>query len=61
MARHEIAGDPRFFAHSGPFTAAAVAAAAGGTAAEAAAGVLLAGVASLAVAGPDQVGFLDNR
>ena len=61
MERSEIAGDPRFFARSGPFTPAAVAMAAGGTVSQPAADVPLAGVAPLAVAGPDQVGFLDNR
>lgn len=61
MERSGIAGDPRFFARSGPFTPAVVAAAAGGTVSQSAAAVPLAGVAPLAVAGPDQVGFLDNR
>lgn len=61
MERSEIAGDPRFFARSGPFTPAAVAMAAGGTVSQPAADVPLAGVAPLAAAGPDQVGFLDNR
>ena len=61
MERSGIAGDPRFFARSGPFTPAVVAVAAGGTVSQSAAAVPLAGVAPLAVAGPDQVGFLDNR
>ena len=61
MERSELAGDPRFFARSGPFTPAAVAAAAGGTVSPSAAERRLVGVAALAAAGPDQVGFLDNR
>ena len=55
----EIAGDPRFFQRSGPHTLAAVA-----DAAEAEAPprrLMLAGVAPLQTAGPDEVSFLDNR
>ena len=55
----DIAGDPRFFQRAGPFTLAAVA-----DAAEAEAPprrLMLAGVAPLQTAGPDQVSFLDNR
>jgi UDP-3-O-[3-hydroxymyristoyl] glucosamine N-acyltransferase len=55
----EIVGDPRFFQRAGPFTLAAVV-----DVAEAAAPprrLMLAGVAPLQVAGPDQVSFLDNR
>ena len=49
----EIAGDARFFLRAGPFTLAAVADAA--EADGAAARLLLAGVAPLQAAGPDQV------
>ncbi|MCW3475232.1 UDP-3-O-(3-hydroxymyristoyl)glucosamine N-acyltransferase [Limobrevibacterium gyesilva] len=59
MPAPATAGDPRFFARSGPHTLAAVAAAAGGAAPEA--DLLLSGVAPLQAAGPDQVSFLDNR
>jgi UDP-3-O-[3-hydroxymyristoyl] glucosamine N-acyltransferase len=55
----EIVGDPRFFQRAGPFTLAAVA-----DAAEAEAlprRLMLAGVAPLRTAAPDQVSFLDNR
>ena len=55
----EIVGDPRFFQRAGPFTLAAVA-----DAAEAEAlprRLMLAGVAPLQTAAPDQVSFLDNR
>ena len=61
------AGDPRFFARSGPHPLAAVAAAAGAEMAEvpegdaAAAETLLHGIAPLQSAGPDDVSFLDNR
>jgi UDP-3-O-[3-hydroxymyristoyl] glucosamine N-acyltransferase len=55
----EIAGDPRFFARSGPHNLEAVASAAGLDAP--AATLLLSGVAPLQTAGPDQVSFLDNR
>ncbi len=53
-------GDPRFFARSGPHPLAAIAATAG---AELAGGGerLIAGVAPLQTAGPDDVSFLDNR
>jgi len=55
----EIAGDTRFFARTGPHSLEAVAAAAGLEAPGAT--LLLAGVAPLQTAGPDQVSFLDNR
>jgi UDP-3-O-[3-hydroxymyristoyl] glucosamine N-acyltransferase len=63
----EIAGDPRFFARTGPHALALIAAAAGGRivaapGAEAvAAEKLLFGVAPLQTAEPEQVSFLDNR
>ncbi len=57
----EGAGDPRFFAGTGPHTLAAVAAVAGGVADGPAAERVLVGVAPLQTAGPDQVSFLDNR
>ncbi|MBV9734420.1 MAG: UDP-3-O-(3-hydroxymyristoyl)glucosamine N-acyltransferase, partial [Acidisphaera sp.] len=60
MAWPEIAGDPRFFARSGPHSLAAVADAAGGRAASSAP-LLLHGVAPLQTAGPEEVSFLDNR
>ena len=53
------AGDPRFFARTGPYPLAAVAAAAMGEARGEAA--LLEGVAPLQAAGPGHVSFLDNR
>ncbi|HEX5325562.1 MAG TPA: UDP-3-O-(3-hydroxymyristoyl)glucosamine N-acyltransferase [Acetobacteraceae bacterium] len=55
----EIAGDPRFFARSGPHGLATVAAAAGAKAPTSP--LMLAGVAPLQLAGPDHVSFLDNR
>jgi UDP-3-O-[3-hydroxymyristoyl] glucosamine N-acyltransferase len=55
----EIAGDPRFYAHSGPHGIAAVAAAAGTDAP--ASGLILTGVAPLQTATPGDVSFLDNR
>ena len=55
----EIAGDPRFFQRAGPFTLAAVADAAAAEAPPRR--LMLAGVAPLQTAGPDQVSFLDNR
>jgi UDP-3-O-[3-hydroxymyristoyl] glucosamine N-acyltransferase len=54
-----MAGDPRFYARTGPHSLAAVV-----DAAQAAAPprrLMLSGVAPLQTAGPDQVGFLDNR
>jgi UDP-3-O-[3-hydroxymyristoyl] glucosamine N-acyltransferase len=67
MAVPSLAGDPRFFVRSGPFTAARIAAAArGGKPDEGA--ILTEGgeriftsLATLALATPDQVSFLDNR
>ena len=53
-------GDPRFFARSGPHPLRRVAEAAAG-AAPPEADLLLAGVAPLHAAGPQEVGFLDNR
>lgn len=53
------AGDPRFYAKSGPHPLGVVAAAAGGIAP--ANGRLLYGVAPLQTAGPREVSFLDNR
>ncbi len=64
MACPEIAGDPRFFARTGPHSLAAVAAAAGGTlaiGAPVAERMLLRGIAPLQTAGPHEVSFLDNR
>ena len=54
-----MAGDPRFFARSGPHPLSAVAAAAGrvGMAGD----VMLTGPAPLHLAGPGEVSFLDNR
>jgi len=54
-----MAGDPRFFARTGPHPLAMVAAAAGGTADDRA--LVLAGVGPLQSAGPDELSFLDNR
>jgi UDP-3-O-[3-hydroxymyristoyl] glucosamine N-acyltransferase len=54
-----IAGDPRFFARTGPHNLAAVAAAAGGRVS--APERLLSGVAPLQTATPEQVSWLDNR
>jgi UDP-3-O-[3-hydroxymyristoyl] glucosamine N-acyltransferase len=54
-----IAGDPRFFARTGPHTLAAVVDAARGEAPPRR--LLLTGVAPLQTAGPDQVSFLDNK
>jgi UDP-3-O-[3-hydroxymyristoyl] glucosamine N-acyltransferase len=59
MAIAPIAGDPRFFARTGPHGLAAVAAVAGGEAKGA--DLKLEGVAPLQTAGPTQVSFLDNR
>jgi UDP-3-O-[3-hydroxymyristoyl] glucosamine N-acyltransferase len=54
-----IAGDPRFFRRSGPFSLAAVADAAQAEAAPHR--LMLSGVAPLQTAGPGDVSFLDNR
>jgi UDP-3-O-[3-hydroxymyristoyl] glucosamine N-acyltransferase len=54
-----IAGDPRFFQRSGPFSLAAVADAAEGEAPPRR--IMLRGVAPLQTAGPEDVSFLDNR
>lgn len=60
MSEHAaVAGDPRFYAASGPHPLSAVAAAAG--APPPAVHRLLCGVAPLQTARPDQVSFLDNR
>ncbi len=59
MDDQPTAGDPRFFARTGPHSVAAVAAAIG---AEAPGGdLLLHGVAPLQLAGPGHLSFLDNR
>ena len=55
----QTVGDSRFYARSGPFSLAEVAAAASGTAARS--DRVLRGIAPLQVAGPDEVSFLDNR
>jgi UDP-3-O-[3-hydroxymyristoyl] glucosamine N-acyltransferase len=52
-------GDARFYARSGPYNVAEIAAAANGTAAKSER--VLTGVAPLQTAGPDEVSFLDNR
>jgi len=52
-------GDARFYARSGPYNVAEVAAAANGTAAKSER--VLTGVAPLQTARPDEVSFLDNR
>lgn len=57
--RTEIAGDPRFFARSGPQTLAAVVDAARGKAHPAR--LMLTGIAPLQTAGESDVSFLDNR
>jgi UDP-3-O-[3-hydroxymyristoyl] glucosamine N-acyltransferase len=54
-----IAGDPRFFRRSGPYSLAAIADAAEATAPPRR--LMLRGVAPLQTAGPDEVSFLDNR
>lgn len=57
-----MAGDPRFFPGTGPHSLAAVAAACGARLADGADGVrMLARLDTLAQAGPDALGFLDNR
>jgi len=55
----EVAGDPRFFARSGPHSVAAVARAAG--AEPPGAELILTGIAPLQTAEPGDVSFLDNR
>ncbi|MGH7067646.1 MAG: UDP-3-O-(3-hydroxymyristoyl)glucosamine N-acyltransferase [Acetobacteraceae bacterium] len=54
-----VAGDPRFYAATGPHRLTAIAAAAGAT--PGAVDRLLSGVAPLQTARPDQVSFLDDR
>lgn len=54
-----VAGDPRFYAATGPHSLTAIAAAAGAT--PGAIEKLLSGVAPLQTARPDQVSFLDDR
>jgi UDP-3-O-[3-hydroxymyristoyl] glucosamine N-acyltransferase len=54
-----LVGDPRFFARSGPHSLASVANTARGAAPNVR--LLISGVAPLQAAGPDEVGFLDNR
>jgi UDP-3-O-[3-hydroxymyristoyl] glucosamine N-acyltransferase len=53
------AGDPRFFARTGPHPVAVVATTCGAAAPDSA--LVLLGVAPLQSAGPEQVSFLDNR
>ncbi len=60
MAGQDACGDPRFFARSGPYTVAQIAAAAG-AAPPSGADLLLHGVAPLQLAGPVHLSFLDNR
>jgi len=59
MAVGALAGDARFFAHTGPHSLATVAAAAGADTPGVA--LMLSGVAPLSAAGPGHVSFLDNR
>jgi UDP-3-O-[3-hydroxymyristoyl] glucosamine N-acyltransferase len=54
-----VAGNPRFFKRSGPYSLAVVAGAAGGISSDM--DLLLKGVAPLQTAGPNEVSFLDNR
>jgi UDP-3-O-[3-hydroxymyristoyl] glucosamine N-acyltransferase len=57
-----MAGDPRFFTGTGAHSLAAIAAACGARVAESADGArMLARLDTLAQAGPDALGFLDNR
>ncbi|HKM64895.1 MAG TPA: UDP-3-O-(3-hydroxymyristoyl)glucosamine N-acyltransferase [Acidisphaera sp.] len=55
------AGDPRFFARTGPHPLAVVAEAARGALPDGAPAVTLAGIGPLQTAGADEVSFLDNR
>jgi len=57
----EVAGDPRFFAGTGPHSVEAIAAVVGGTVAGSGLATKVSGVAPLAAATPDQLSFLDNR
>ena len=59
MEHAAIAGDPRFFRRSGPYTLAAVVDAAEGEAPPRR--LMLTGIGPLQTAGPDEVSFLDNR
>lgn len=59
MAWPEVAGDPRFFARTGPHPIAEVARIADAEAS--AASLMLAGVAPLQTAGPNQVSFFENK
>jgi UDP-3-O-[3-hydroxymyristoyl] glucosamine N-acyltransferase len=61
MSWPALAGDPRFFTRNGPFTAAEIAAAAQGQPPQGAGDRRFTGLATLQLAGPDQVSFLDNR
>ena len=61
MAVPSLAGDPRFFARVGSFTAAQIAAAAQGTVPDAGDGRRFVSLATLALATAEQVSFLDNR
>jgi UDP-3-O-[3-hydroxymyristoyl] glucosamine N-acyltransferase len=61
MSWPAMAGDPRFFTRNGPFTAAEIAAAAQGQPPEGDGERRFTGLATLQLASPDQVSFLDNR
>ena len=61
IAIGETMGDARFFARSGPYCLADIAAAAKGVAGPVAAGRVFTGVSPLQTATSDQVSFLDNR
>jgi UDP-3-O-[3-hydroxymyristoyl] glucosamine N-acyltransferase len=56
-----MAGDPRFFTRCGPFTVAELAAAAQGEPPADGSARRFTGLATLELAGPDEVSFLDNR
>jgi UDP-3-O-[3-hydroxymyristoyl] glucosamine N-acyltransferase len=61
IAIGETMGDARFFARSGPYCLADIAAAANGVAGPISAGRVFTGVSPLQTATSDQVSFLDNR
>lgn len=61
MSGDSGAGDPRFFARTGPHSLAAIARVAEGETSAGAAERLLTGVAPLQLAEPHEVSFLDNR
>jgi UDP-3-O-[3-hydroxymyristoyl] glucosamine N-acyltransferase len=56
-----VTGDPRFFPAAGPFPLARLAEAAGASLGGGEPDRLIAGIAPLPAAGPDQIAFLDNR